>query len=122
MPDRRGNRGRHQARKRAVDLLFEAEARGLTPAEVAEARNALAEVRKLDARQIPDQPDEQLKLMRVQLGLLRRGFWPYTVDGRDTRKFSEALRAFQRDEELPRSGILDETTAARLGATAGAAN
>jgi len=38
MPDR----GRHQARKRAVDLLFEAEARGLTPAEVADARNALA--------------------------------------------------------------------------------
>ncbi len=43
MPDRRGGRGRHQARKRAVDLLFEAEARGLTPAEVAEARNALAQ-------------------------------------------------------------------------------
>jgi N utilization substance protein B len=43
MPDRRGDRGRHQARKRAVDLLFEAEARGITPAEVAEARNALAE-------------------------------------------------------------------------------
>ncbi len=36
-------RGRHQARKRAVDLLFEAEARGLTPAEVADARNARAE-------------------------------------------------------------------------------
>src|SRR6476469_9396280 len=43
MPDRRGGRGRHQARKRAVDLLLEAEARGLTPAEVAEARDALAE-------------------------------------------------------------------------------
>src|SRR3977135_4413579 len=43
MPDRRGDRGRHQARKRAVDLLFEAEARGITPAEVAEGRNALAE-------------------------------------------------------------------------------
>lgn len=42
MPDRMGDRGRHQARKRAVDLLFEAEARGITPAEVAEARNALA--------------------------------------------------------------------------------
>jgi N utilization substance protein B len=42
MPDRRPDRGRHQARKRAVDLLFEAEARGLTPAEVADARNALA--------------------------------------------------------------------------------
>src|ERR1700752_3812504 len=36
-------RGRHQARKRAVDLLFEAEARGLSPAEVADGRNALAE-------------------------------------------------------------------------------
>ena len=43
MPDRRGDRGRHQARKRAVDLLFEAEARGITPAEVAEARNVLAQ-------------------------------------------------------------------------------
>jgi len=43
MPDRRGDRGRHQARKRAVDLLFEAEARGISPAEVADARNALAQ-------------------------------------------------------------------------------
>lgn len=44
MADRKGDKGRHQARKRAVDLLFEAEARGLTPAEVAEGRSALAEV------------------------------------------------------------------------------
>ncbi|WP_326546917.1 transcription antitermination factor NusB [Mycolicibacterium sp. ND9-15] len=43
MPDRRAHRGRHAARKRAVDLLFEAEARGLTPAEVAQARLALAD-------------------------------------------------------------------------------
>lgn len=43
MADRKGDRGRHQARKRAVDLLFEAEARGITAAEVAEVRNALAE-------------------------------------------------------------------------------
>lgn len=43
MPDRKGDRGRHQARKRAVDLLFEAEARGITPAEVADARNTLAQ-------------------------------------------------------------------------------
>ena len=42
MPDRRFERGRHQARKRAVDLLFEAEARGVTPAEVADTRTALA--------------------------------------------------------------------------------
>jgi transcription antitermination protein NusB len=43
MSDRRGDRGRHQARKRAVDLLFEAEARGLTAGEVAEGRGALAQ-------------------------------------------------------------------------------
>lgn len=42
-PERRADRGRHQARKRAVDLLFEAEARQITPAEAAEQRNALAE-------------------------------------------------------------------------------
>ena len=36
------DRGRHQARKRAVDLLFEAESRGITPAEAAEARETLA--------------------------------------------------------------------------------
>lgn len=42
MSDRKPDRGRHQARKRAVDLLFEAEARGMSPAEVATARNKLA--------------------------------------------------------------------------------
>ena len=43
MADRKPEKGRHQARKRAVDLLFEAEARGLSAAEVAEGRTALAE-------------------------------------------------------------------------------
>ncbi|WP_179470863.1 transcription antitermination factor NusB [Mycolicibacterium vinylchloridicum] len=43
MADRKADKGRHQARKRAVDLLFEAEARGLTSAEVADKRIALAE-------------------------------------------------------------------------------
>ena len=38
-------KGRHQARKRAVDLLFEAEARGLTPVEVVDVRTALAETK-----------------------------------------------------------------------------
>ncbi len=35
-------RGRHLARKRAVDLLFESEARGLTPAQGADLRAELA--------------------------------------------------------------------------------
>lgn len=38
-------KGRHQARKRAVDLLFEAEARGQTAAEIADARAELARVK-----------------------------------------------------------------------------
>jgi transcription antitermination protein NusB len=43
MADRVGrSRGRHAARKRAVDLLFEAEARNLTAAEVADSRTLLA--------------------------------------------------------------------------------
>ena len=38
-------KGRHQARKRAVDLLFEAEARGLSPVEAVDIRTALAEAK-----------------------------------------------------------------------------
>ena len=38
-------KGRHQARKRAVDLLFEAEARGLSPVEVVDVRTVLAEAK-----------------------------------------------------------------------------
>lgn len=45
-------KGRHQARKRAVDLLFEAEARGLSPAEVVDVRTALAEA-KPDVAPLP---------------------------------------------------------------------
>jgi TolB-like protein/class 3 adenylate cyclase/Flp pilus assembly protein TadD len=82
-----------------------------------EARNALIEWRRLDRRQIPDHAEEQLKLMRAQLGLLRRGFWPYTVDGRDTRQLSEALRVFQREQDLTETGTLDEATSARLAAS-----
>ena len=42
MTERKPDKGRHQARKRVVDLLFEAEARGLSAAEVAESRTSLA--------------------------------------------------------------------------------
>lgn len=42
MAQRKPDQGRHHARKRAVDLLFEAEARGLTPAEVVDSRTSLA--------------------------------------------------------------------------------
>jgi N utilization substance protein B len=55
MPDGKPARpikGRHQARKRAVDLLFEADARGLSPAEVVDARTALADA-KADVAALP---------------------------------------------------------------------
>lgn len=39
----RSFKGRHQARKRAVDLLFEAEARGLSPVEMVDVRTGLAD-------------------------------------------------------------------------------
>ncbi|MCV7193607.1 transcription antitermination factor NusB [Mycolicibacterium brumae] len=42
MADKRPVRGRHAARKRAVDLLFESEARNLTPAQTAASRAELA--------------------------------------------------------------------------------
>ena len=87
-----------------------------------EARNVLVDVRRLAATRMPDQLDEQLQLMRAQLALLQRGFWPYTVNGQDTRLMAEALRAFQRKESLTETGILDGATAERLGVSVGAAN
>ncbi|CPR12276.1 transcription antitermination protein NusB [Mycobacterium bohemicum DSM 44277] len=48
MPDGKQGRptkGRHHARKRAVDLLFEAEARGLSPAEIVDLRAKLADAK-----------------------------------------------------------------------------
>lgn len=42
MPSGKPVKGRHQARKRAVDVLFESEARGLTPAQGVALRTTLA--------------------------------------------------------------------------------
>jgi len=41
----RPTKGRHQARKRAVDVLFEADARGLSPAQVVDVRTALSDAK-----------------------------------------------------------------------------
>ena len=76
----------------------------------------MADVRSQAATRMPDQLDEQLLIMRVQLALLQQGFWPYTVNGLDLYGVMvEALRAFQRKENLPETGIVDEGTLARLG-------
>lgn len=53
MSDRKPVRGRHQARKRAVDLLFEAEVRDISAAEVVDTRAALAEAKPDIARLHP---------------------------------------------------------------------
>jgi tetratricopeptide (TPR) repeat protein len=86
----------------------------------ADARDALAEARRVTARPLPLDLEEQLDAVRVQLALLRNGFWPYTVGGWNQKRVSEALRAFQHHENLPETSILDEITLARLGVAAGA--
>jgi TolB-like protein/class 3 adenylate cyclase/tetratricopeptide (TPR) repeat protein len=86
-----------------------------------DARDALAEARRVTTRPLPCDVEEQLDAVRVQLALLRNGLWPYTVGGSlNSKRVCEALRAFQHHENLPETGVLDEITRARLGVTAGA--
>jgi adenylate cyclase len=81
-----------------------------------EARKTLDEARRLTIRRdlLPDSPDVQLLNMRVQLQLARRGRWIEGIDGMFNVP-SVVLVAFQRDENLPQTGIADEATLVRLG-------
>jgi adenylate cyclase len=85
-----------------------------------EAREAYAEVRRLarDMECLTDSPDEQLLVLRVKLELLRRGRFPYGPDGCTGPRFIRTLESFQRDENLPITGMADEATLARLGVMA----
>ncbi len=86
-----------------------------------EARKTLDEARRLTIREdrMPESPDEQILIMRVQLGLLRRGRWIEAITGWKFRAGARrVLEAFQRDENLPQTGIFDEATLARLDVTA----
>jgi tetratricopeptide (TPR) repeat protein len=82
-----------------------------------EARQTFAEVRRLirTNQDLPESPDDQLLLIRVKLELMRRGRFPYGVSGYKSPPFMKALESFQRDENLPITGMADEATLARLG-------
>jgi class 3 adenylate cyclase/TolB-like protein/tetratricopeptide (TPR) repeat protein len=82
-----------------------------------EARQTFAEVRRLirTTKYLPESPDDQLLLIRVKLELMRRGRWPYGAEGYKSPHFIKALESFQRDENLPITGMADEATLARLG-------
>jgi TolB-like protein/class 3 adenylate cyclase/Tfp pilus assembly protein PilF len=83
----------------------------------AEAHQTFAEVQKLVRKKefLPESPDENMLVMRVKLALMQRGRWVYTPDGYKGHPFINAVKSFQRDENLPQTGVIDEATLARLG-------
>jgi TolB-like protein/class 3 adenylate cyclase/dienelactone hydrolase/Tfp pilus assembly protein PilF len=84
-----------------------------------DARKTLDEYRRLVRQNepLPDSPDVQLLNMRVQLRLALIGRWVETVSGMFNVP-AKVLLAYQRDEKLPQSGMVDEATLARLGVKA----
>ncbi|MGE3310201.1 MAG: peptidoglycan-binding protein [Limisphaerales bacterium] len=73
-----------------------------TPEEPDEAANALAARR------------EGTSVLAVQVALARRGISSGPIDGVAGSQTRAALRAFQRTEGLPVTGLIDERTLARL--------
>jgi TolB-like protein/Flp pilus assembly protein TadD len=82
-----------------------------------EARQTFAEVRRLirTTQYLPESPDDQLLFIRVQLELMRRDRWRSGVAPYKDPNFIKALESFQRDENLPITGMADEATLSRLG-------
>ena len=56
--------------------------------------------------------------MRVQVELMRLGYYKGKVDGKMGPGTKEALRAFQRSEGLAVTGVMDNSTLAKLGIAA----
>ncbi|GLR80288.1 hypothetical protein GCM10007856_29660 [Azospirillum oryzae] len=53
--------------------------------------------------------------MRVQVELMRLGYYKGKIDGKMGPGTKEALRAFQRAQGLAVTGVMDNPTLARLG-------
>lgn len=53
-------------------------------------------------------------LLEAQIALARRGISPGSIDGKAGSQTRAALLSFQRQENLPATGVLDEATQARL--------
>lgn len=61
------------------------------------------------------QQDAILMTMRVQTVLTRLGFYTGKIDGKMGAETKAALRAFQRAQGLGVTGVMDNTTLAKLG-------
>lgn len=58
-------------------------------------------------------------IRRAQEALKAKGFDPGAVSGRMHPKTQEALRDFQKKNNLPATGVLDDKTAEKLGVRVG---
>ena len=72
--------------------------------------------------QPPDATEEEMvispeEIKRAQEGLKAKGHNPGAISGRMDAKTQEALREFQRANNLAATGVLDKKTAEKLGVT-----
>jgi hypothetical protein len=58
-------------------------------------------------------------IMRAQKALRAKGHNPGKLSGRMDPETQEALRDFQKDNNLPATGVLDQKTAEKLGVSTG---
>ena len=86
------------------------------PETAAAAAARAAETGEEGERDPPDARDERQTVAandftrRVQQALGRAGYDPGPIDGRAGAKTKRAIREFQRDNNLPETGVADEAT------------
>ena len=71
---------------------------------------------KVDYEDMVVSPED---IREAQEALKSRGFDPGAVSGRMDAKTQDALRDFQKQNDLPATGVLDPKTAEKLGITSG---
>jgi peptidoglycan hydrolase-like protein with peptidoglycan-binding domain len=70
-----------------------------------------------DARGEQEMVISEEEIKRAQEALKAKGYDPGAVSGRMHAKTQEALREFQKKNNLPATGVLDKKTADKLGVT-----
>ncbi|MGB7949334.1 MAG: peptidoglycan-binding domain-containing protein [Candidatus Binatia bacterium] len=71
---------------------------------------------EVDYQDMVISPDD---IRKAQEALKAKGFDPGVVSGRMDPKTQDALRDFQKQNDLPATGVLDPKTVAKLGITVG---
>ena len=57
---------------------------------------------------------DRVKDVQVRLRLVKPAYWTYAINGRYGILLGQSVSAFQRDQKLPLSGVLDQRTWSRL--------